>query len=246
MFKTIWLYWEGPMPPLISLCCRTVSAHNENVTLLDRASFDKLFIHDRDIDIDGLAINHKSDFIRAYLLKHYGGLYVDADCVVMRGLAELFDKAMQFGFVGYREPLGYMSCNFMAAVPDGAVITDHYRRVCATLRSRRPLAWLDLASVPMDHAIANRSGQSFLLKTDSVMPVSWQNSDGFCVRGPDEEHAMHHNPHSYCYMLSLNTIKSRLQTRILCYMPESDLLSDRYFISFLLRTSLSKRNAMHV
>jgi hypothetical protein len=240
MSETIWLYWEGPMPPLISLCCRTVSAHNEGVVLLDRAGFDKLFIHDRDIDIDALALNHKSDFIRAYLLKHYGGLYIDADCIVMRGLAELFEKAVQFGFVGYREPLGYMSCNFMAAAADGVVISDHYRRICETLRGRRPLAWLDLASVPMNNVIANHPGQSFLLQTESVMPVSWQDSDRFCLRRTDEEHAQHHNPASYCYMLSHNTIKSRLQTRILCYMPESDLLNDRYFLSFLLRKSFVK------
>jgi hypothetical protein len=240
MSETTWVYWEGPMPPLISLCCRTVSAHNEGVVLLDRAGFDKLFIHDRDIDIDALALNHKSDFIRSYLLKHYGGLYVDADCVVMRNLAELFEKAAQYGFVGYREPLGYMSCNFMASAPDGAVISDHYRRVCSTLRGGRPLAWLDLASVPMDKVIVDHPGQSYLLATESVMPVSWQDSDLFCLRRMDEEHVQHHNPASYCYMLSHNTIKSRLQTRILCYMPESDLLTDRYFLSFLLRKSLAK------
>jgi glycosyl transferase-like sugar-binding protein len=238
MSDRIWLYWEGPMPPLISLCCRTVSAHNEDVVLLDRAGFDKLFIHDRDIDIDALALNHKSDFIRAYLLKHYGGLYIDADCIVMRNLGELFEKAAQFGFVGYREPLGYMSCNFMAAAAGGVVISDHYRRLCETLRRGKPLAWLDLASVPMDHAIANHSGHSFVLQTESVMPVSWQDSDLFCLRRTDEDHAHHFNPASYCYMLSHNTIKSRLQTRILCYMPESALLNDRYFLSFLLRKSL--------
>ena len=57
MSETIWLYWEGPMPPLISLCCRTVSAHNEGVVLLDRAGFDELFIHDRDIEIEALSLN---------------------------------------------------------------------------------------------------------------------------------------------------------------------------------------------
>src|SRR5438067_12216062 len=95
MPSTIWLYWEGPQPAYISLCCQTVFAHNSNVMVLDRTSFDHLFTHDRDIDIDALSLNHKSDFIRAYLLKHYGGLYVDADCVVMQDLWPVWELAEQ-------------------------------------------------------------------------------------------------------------------------------------------------------
>ncbi len=159
---------------------------------------------------------------------------------MMQNLSELFEKVMQFGFVGYREPLGYMSCNFMGAITDGMVINSHYQKVCETLRSRRPLEWLDLASVPMNNVIADHVDESFLLPTDSVMPVSWQESELFCARRTDEEHAQHHNSASYCYMLSHNTIKSQLKTRILCYMPESALLNDCYFISYLFRKSLKK------
>src|SRR5205814_2343526 len=150
---TIWMYWEGPQPAFISLCAQTVRAHNGNVVLLDRAGFDRLFTEDRDVEIDALALKHKSDFIRAYLLKRYGGLYVDADCIVMRDLAPVLDLSRQHGFVGYREPQGYMSCNFMASVAGGTVISEHYAQVCATLRSRRALQWLDLASVPMNEVV---------------------------------------------------------------------------------------------
>lgn len=240
MSNTIWLYWEGPQPAYISLCCKTVFAHNDNVVLLDRASFDSLFTHDRDIDIDALALNHKSDFVRAYLLKHYGGLYIDADCIVMQNLSPVLDKAKEFGFAGYREPQGYMSCNFMASVAGGEVITTHYHEVCATLRSRHHLEWLDLASVPMEKAIASHPGKSFLFPTDTIMPVAWNESERLCVRRSDEEHQRHLQPDAFCYMLSNNTISSRHQTQVLCYVPESHLLIDHYFISFLFRKSLSK------
>src|SRR5947209_2014842 len=119
---TMWLYWEGHKPAYISLCCQTVFAHNSNVMLLDRESFDGLFTEDRDIDIEALSPNHRSDFIRAYLLYRYGGLYLDADCVVLRDLSPIIAMAQQVGFVGYREPQGYMSCNFMAARAGGDVI----------------------------------------------------------------------------------------------------------------------------
>ncbi len=106
MHATIWLYWEGPKPDYISLCWRTVFEHNSGVTLLDRAAFDRLFVQDRDIDIDGLAVNHRSDFIRAYLLNHYGGLYVDADCLVLQDLSSVLEKARACGLSDIGSPAG--------------------------------------------------------------------------------------------------------------------------------------------
>lgn len=238
MNDTIWMYWEGPRPPYISLCFRTVTAHNENVVVLDRAGFDELYTVDRDIPIDSLALNHKSDFIRAFMLKHYGGLYVDADCIVMRDLSAVLALAEQHGFVGYREPQGYMSCNFMASAAGGRVIGDHYARVCETLRHGRPLQWLDLASTPMNEAVAAHPGHSFELPTRLVMPINWDESEQLCVRRKEEDHEPRLERDAYCYMLSNNTIKTRDQTRIICYMPEAHLLSSPFFISYLFRKSL--------
>lgn len=244
MRNTVWLYWEGPQPDYIRLCCRTVSEHNDNVVLLDRASFDDLFVQDRDIDIDSLAINHKSDFIRAYLLKHYGGLYLDADCIVMKNLNDILKRAESCGFVGYREPGGYMSCNFMASREQGSVISTHYEKVCARIRSRQPLEWLDLASVPMNEAVDLCPEEVCLLPTEHVMPIPWNESSRFCSRGSEEEHEAHFNHEALCYMLSNNTIESRDETRILRYLPEADILNDSCLLSYLLRRSLgvSKRS----
>lgn len=238
MSQTIWLYWEGPRPAYIDLCCRTVFAHNQQVTLLDRAGFDALFLHDRDIAIDRLALNHKSDFIRAYLLMHYGGLYIDADCIVMRNLAPVLELAERYGFAGYREPQGYMSCNFMASRPGGAVIADHYARICATLRSGQPLEWLDLASTPMDHAVANFPDQCALLPTEQIMPIPWNESVQFSIRRSDADHQRILRPDAYCYMLSNHTIKNQHQTYLLTLLPETELLREHYLLSFLLRSSL--------
>jgi hypothetical protein len=240
MTMRTWLYWEGPMPAYISLCYKTVLASNKNVILLDRASFELLFQHDRDINIDALALNHKSDFIRAYLLKHYGGLYIDADCIVLQNLLSVQEKASQFGFAGYREPQGYMSCNFMASVANGEVLNEHYNMLCATLRDQQHLEWLDLASVPMDEAIARHPGKSFLLPTELIMPINWDESERLSIRRSDEEHERYFQQNALCYMLANATLQSRPQTQVLCDMPEDRLLRDRFFISFLFRKSLSK------
>ena len=121
-----------------------------------------------------------------------------------------------------------MSCNFMA-----------YAKVCAHIRIRQPLAWLDLASVPMEEAVALCPGDAYLLPTELVMPVAWNESARFCLRGSDHEHEQQFRTDALCYMLSNNTIKSRDETRIWRYMPASDILNNTYFVSYLLRKSLS-------
>lgn len=238
MPNTIWLYWEGPKPPYIALCCQTIRAHNENVVELDREAFDRLFTHDRDVPIDRLSSVHRSDFVRAYLLKHYGGLYIDPDCVVMRSLMPVLQMAHENDFIAYREPLGSMSASLMASRAQGRVISEHYTRVSAAVRSGRSLQWLDLTSYPLEGAVRQYPHDVVLLPTELVMPVSWVDSALFCVRRSDAEHERHLAHGAYCYMLSNNTIKNRDATRIVPYMPEYYLLEERYFLSFLLRRSL--------
>jgi len=238
MSPKIWLYWEGLMPAYIKLCIKTIHAHNNNVRLLDRRSFDLLWRHDRDIPIDSLAMNHKSDFIRAYLLKYYGGLYIDADCIVMKGLSPILQLAENHGFVGYREPQAYMSCNLMASVPGGTVINTHYQMVCDKLRSRKKLEWLDLASIPMNIAIEQNAGKYHLLPTETIMPVGWHESEKFAIRRTEEEHEKLFNLNSYCFMLSNNTFRSREATKIIVDMDEEGLLKSDMFISYLWRRAL--------
>jgi hypothetical protein len=238
---TTWLYWQGNLPAYIALCCKTIFAHCQNVVFLDRASFDTLFKHDRDIDIDALSLPHQADFIRAYLLKHYGGLYIDADCIVMCDLSPIQAMVKQYEFVGYREPQGDVSCNFMASESGGAVINAHYEAICTTLRSHRRRGWLDLCSVPLNKATANYPDKNILLPTKAIMPMGWNESEQLYRRHSDEEHERYFQHDAFCYMLANQTIKTLSQTQALYSMSEEQILNDNYFISFLFRMSLLKK-----
>jgi hypothetical protein len=238
MSDTVWVYWEGPQPPYISLCLQTMATHCPKLTVLDRAGFDALFRDNRDLRIDDLAVNHRSDFVRAYLLSHYGGLYLDADCIVLRDLAPVLMLASAHGLVAYREPQGYLSCNFLACEPNSPLILHHYRYVCERIRAGGEIAWLDLATVPMERAV-RVTGASFCeLPTDLVMPLAWNESELLTIRRSDWVHTDHLVDEAYCYMLSNNTIASREQTRMLLYLPETELISQTYFLSFLFRRAL--------
>jgi hypothetical protein len=234
----VWMFWEGPRPGYIDLCLDTVRRHHPDLRLLDRAGFDALWRDDRHISLDGLGLNHVSDFVRAYLLSRHGGLYLDADAVVLRSLDPLLAAAEVHGFVGYREPHGYMSCNFMASRAGDWVIMDHYRRVATRLRDPRPLEWLDLASTPMDIAVRDYGRNALILPCSSIMPLAWNESERLAIRRDDGAHAAESADDAWAWMLSNNTIRSDLRTRHLYYLPRELMLADRSFLAFLLRRGL--------
>jgi hypothetical protein len=236
----IWMYWEGPRPGYIDLCTQTAQRHHPDLRLLSREDFEALRTSDRDVDIDRLRVNHRSDYVRSYLLLNYGGLYFDADCVVMKPLQLVLEAAAKVGFCGYREPDGYMSCNLMASQPHGAVITDHYNRVVSAITAGNDLEWLELASWPMDRAVESHPGSVCLLPTELVMPLPWRDNDQLCRRGPDEEHEKMFRPEALCYMLSNNTVASHHFARGLRYYDPQLLLRDRSFFGFLVRRALGE------
>src|SRR5215469_8867615 len=140
----IWLYWEGDMPAWISKCHETIFAHGDNVQLIDPVKFDALRDRDRDIDLSKLCTAHRADFIRAFLLAKFGGLWIDSDCIVMQSLIPLLQAANEYDFIGYKERGGYVSNNFMAAKPGSIIAASYYKCICAILRSGQKIEWLTL------------------------------------------------------------------------------------------------------
>ena len=116
-----------------------VLIHNDNVELVDRDSFDTLFVSDRYLDIDKFDFVHRSDFIRAYILTHYGSLYIGVDCIIMRNLLPVFDISRQVEFVGYRDPLVYIGCNFMASSNSSNIMIEFYSRIYSIIQENRPI-----------------------------------------------------------------------------------------------------------
>src|SRR5260370_37966393 len=98
-----WTYWEGPCPDYIQLCLDSIRRWC-NVRVLDPAGFDELWLEDRDVAIDKLYVAHRADFIRVYLLYHYGGAWIDADCIVLKAIGPLASPLGKHGLVYYKGP----------------------------------------------------------------------------------------------------------------------------------------------
>lgn len=90
MDKIIWQYWEGPRPSFIDLCLETVSKNNEDFDLRvldDKSVFD--YLPNLRKDLDSLPrIANKVDYVRFKLLHEYGGIWLDADVVLLQDLSK--------------------------------------------------------------------------------------------------------------------------------------------------------------
>jgi hypothetical protein len=228
---TTWLYWEGPCPLWVERCQQTLFHRGVNVQLLGPVDFDYLREEDRDIDLSPLSPPHRADFIRAYLLAKFGGIWLDSDCILMKNLAETMGLASRCEFVGYREDDGYISNNFMAVPPTSPVMQNYYKKICDILRSKQPIAWLTLGAYALT-PVVEASTNWVCLPKNRIMPVNWSEQHEFFHRGDEASHESRWDREAICYMMSANMLPRVPQ-------PVDDLLEPDTFFSFLIARSLA-------
>lgn len=233
LVPTVWLYWEGFCPDWIRECHKTIFRHAPDVRLLDAEAFDGLWYSDRDIDISRLPLALKADFIRMYLLSHYGGLWIDSDCLIMQPLQPLLEKVKQHEFVAHRERSGLVSNGFIGARPGSRIAERYYAKICEILRSGQRLCWTSLGSQPLT-AILNESDKLWYeLKCERVQPVCWSEPQRFFERTNNQDHLRKWNSDAICYMLSNDQLKKYKRK-----FPRKNLLQQGTFFRFLLERAL--------
>lgn len=105
MAETIWVYWENPpkvskRPAIIDACLDTIFRNSGcEVILVSRASIGDYVDHVHPA-IDFLSGAHQSDVFRLNVLCTHGGMYLDADTIVMTSLRHLFSALDEFEYVG--------------------------------------------------------------------------------------------------------------------------------------------------
>lgn len=95
----MWVYWElvngATSPPeYIKLCMDIMKKNGDryfNVIFLNEKTIFN-YLPDLRKDINDLPIALKTDYIRVRLLYQYGGLWIDADTIVMSNLKEIADN----------------------------------------------------------------------------------------------------------------------------------------------------------
>ena len=232
----VWLYWEGECPEWIKACQQTIFAHARGARLLTPEEFNRLRDTDRDIDLSKLHVAHRADFIRAFLLARYGGLWVDSDCLVMRELQPLIAKLGEYDFLAHRERSGYVSNGFIGAPPGSRTASDLYRRLCSLIRSGQTLGWISLGGQPLTEIINNSVTPWLELACEVIQPVCWSQPEVFFALGTDAEHERAFNEQAICYMLSNNSLQKHQAAH-----PAGDLLAEGTFFRYLWQRSLGEK-----
>jgi len=234
MQHPVWVYWEGDCPEWIAACRRTIIAHAPGVRLLDRDGFERIRDGDRDIDIDRLQVAHRADFIRAFLLARYGGLWLDSDCIATRPLTPLLDLVSVHDFIAHRDRQGFFPNGFMGARPGSAIAGEFYRRICGILRSGQRLGWISLGGEPLTELLKSTDVPWHELECELIQPVCWSRPDVFFAAACRDDHERSFNNRAFCYMLSNTEIKKYAARH-----PELSLMQQDSFFRFLVEKSTS-------
>lgn len=230
----VWFYWEGVRPDWIEACHQTILAKNQNARFLTSETFAELWTEDRDIDISHLYVAHRADFIRAYLLAKFGGLWLDADCVVMQDLQFLLDKLDKYDFIAHRERNGLFTNDLMAAKPGSVIAREFYENICRTLRTTRTIGWRAIGGDPLTQ-ILNKKETIFLeLDCEQIQPICWSEPEKFFAAGSESEHLDKFDERAICYMLSNGAVINYQKK-----YPNASLTAADTFFSFAVRRALS-------
>lgn len=105
----IWQCWTGynDIPPYLQLCHETVKKHNNQFStiLVTPNNLHQYIKKEYPIHpaYEYLSYVHKADYLRCYLLHHYGGMYLDMDTICFKPLDYVFKKLSEkdYEIVGY-------------------------------------------------------------------------------------------------------------------------------------------------
>lgn len=229
----VWSYWDGPLPAANALCLDTLTRHEPQARVLDREGFRRL-AGDRELPPAHLPVPYQADYIRLYLLARYGGVWVDADCIVIRPFDELLTALEGHDFVGYQvRPGGPLKNSVMASRPGGQVVCRARGVVARRLRGARPLRWGDTGEKALWRAL--RASQGCPVKRYPQWRFKMISDKGmgrYLQRGTDAQHAMNWNSNAFCYHLTHKAIGW------LAGHTRAELLAGDLYVCFLFRRAL--------
>jgi hypothetical protein len=106
--KTIWMYWETlpgrNKPGYIDLCINSVKFNCSkcfNIIVLDNNTIYNYLPEIKTIDFSHLQLPQKVDYYRYALLEKYGGIWIDADILVIKCICPFYKRLKDHDYVGF-------------------------------------------------------------------------------------------------------------------------------------------------
>lgn len=103
--QIVWVYWENTIPTYVQLCLDTIKKHLSKYDLRminSQSIIDYLpDIINSPYDFTKMKIAQKVDYYRLELLVKYGGVWIDADIIMLSNIDLIFDKLNTYDYVGF-------------------------------------------------------------------------------------------------------------------------------------------------
>lgn len=103
LHRVVWVCWTGhnPMPAHLRLCLQSIRRNAGLPVILVTPANLLQYVPEPHPVYPFLHLAHRADYLRCYLLHHYGGIYLDVDTICLQSLSGLFDKLAHYEAVGY-------------------------------------------------------------------------------------------------------------------------------------------------
>ena len=163
----LWQYWDGPMSSFIKLSLKTVDNHCSKSFNIIRLNKDNIYkyipeIKEHEDKIKDILIAQKVDIYRIMLLYKYGGIYLDADTVVLRDPIEIIHKLQKYDFVGFgctgiicKNGYGKPSNWILAAKPHSTLIAQVLKNQLSQITTKVKFDYHDLGKLVIWHELHN-------------------------------------------------------------------------------------------
>lgn len=205
----LWTFWENApgksMPPYLLMCHEVLTrqCQSADVRLVTPSELPEL-LGDLPINFDRLNVRgklgphlaQKADYIRLALLKRYGGIWLDADCIALSDVAEPVTEFLnQFEFVCMRKTntTGLVSNGFLASRPNGVIISQALEQVTRILvdadKEQKPIEWNALGSSILTPLVKANRKTTYLFPEAKVHPIHFKDSHLFFERDDLVDHA---------------------------------------------------------
>jgi hypothetical protein len=187
MKRIIWQYWEkkGVKPLFVDeLYEITKKNSNVDVVLVTPETINEYIpdIPKEILDIEEMA--HKADMIRALLVYHHGGMWLDSDAIVLSDLNWLFDMLSDHDFIGFNNsgtfnnsPLNVRINCFLSRPQSNVMkcwVESQHKKFPKTT-----FAWTEVGTDLLDPIVMKHKSTVKLLPFDMVCPIKWNEVERF-------------------------------------------------------------------
>lgn len=175
--KNIFTYWEGSMPSLIPVLFETMERHiDRDLHILNDSNVKDYLseIHPRYWD---LSYTHKADYLRVNLVYHHGGIWLDADTLVMEPLEGLLGLLKTHdGFLVKETESNFMCNGVFGAKAHNKLLKRWANRIDQILDNNKSISRTELGSKTLNFMVENLNniGNFHIFEgSENIYPVNW-------------------------------------------------------------------------